>query len=100
MDTAKLIQSYDWLIEFNIHTRRSARSMAGNLTPPSRAYMRVAKSGPSAMGLNDDSSSDEETPQLPSTNSSTQPRPIPHSAVSQCIHEIVVSRFLILWKIN
>lgn len=57
--------------------------MAGNLTPPSRAYMRVAKSGPSAMGLNDDSSSDDdETPQLPSSNSSTQPRPIPRSAVS------------------
>ncbi|KAK2417750.1 putative vacuolar amino acid transporter YPQ1 [Trifolium repens] len=56
----------------------SARSLAGNVTPPSRTYMRVAKSGPSAMGLNEDSSSsdDEAAHSVPTT----QPRQIPRSA--------------------
>ncbi|XP_045814868.1 seven transmembrane protein 1-like [Trifolium pratense] len=55
----------------------SARSLAGNVTPPSRSYMRVAKSGPSAMGLNEDSSSsDDEAHSVPAT----QPRQIPRSA--------------------
>lgn len=58
---------------------RSARSLAGNVTPPSRTYMRVAKSGPSAMGLNEDSSSDDEAHSVPAT----QPRQIPRSAVSE-----------------
>lgn len=57
----------------------SARSLAGNVTPPSRTYMRVTKSGPSAMGLNDyDSSSDDEAQSVPAT----QPRLIPRSAGS------------------
>lgn len=56
----------------------SARSLAGNVTPPSRTYMRVAKSGPSAMGLNDDSSSDDEAHSV----HATQPRQIPRSAGS------------------
>ncbi|KAK2372821.1 putative vacuolar amino acid transporter YPQ1 [Trifolium repens] len=55
----------------------SARSLAGNVTPPSRTYMRVAKSGPSAMGLNEDSSSsDDEAHSVPAI----QPRQIPRSA--------------------
>ncbi|KAK2426660.1 hypothetical protein P8452_41268 [Trifolium repens] len=55
----------------------SARSLAGNVTPPSHTYMRVAKSGPSAMGLNEDSSSsDDEAHSVPAT----QPRQIPRSA--------------------
>lgn len=52
--------------------------MIGSATPPCHAYMRAAKSGPSAMNLNYDSSSDDdEAPPLPST----QPRPIPRSLV-------------------
>jgi uncharacterized protein with PQ loop repeat len=55
----------------------SARSLAGNVTPPSRTYMIVAKSGPSAMGLNEDSSSsDDEAHSVPAI----QPRQIPRSA--------------------
>ncbi|XVF59560.1 hypothetical protein PTKIN_Ptkin07bG0286000 [Pterospermum kingtungense] len=61
----------------------SARSMAGSGTPPFRAYMRVAKSGPSAMGLDSDSSSDDEAAAPVSSNKSgTQPRPIPRAAAS------------------
>ncbi|XP_058777901.1 seven transmembrane protein 1 [Vicia villosa] len=56
----------------------SARSLAGNMTPPSRTYMRVAKSGPSAMGLDENSSSDDEAHSPPAT----QPRLIPRSAGS------------------
>ncbi|XP_004512003.1 vacuolar lysine transporter YPQ1 [Cicer arietinum] len=59
----------------------SARSLAGNVTPPSsRSYMRVAKSGPSAMRLNQDdsSSSDDEAHPPPSS----QPRQIPRSTGS------------------
>ncbi|CAL5187984.1 unnamed protein product [Lathyrus oleraceus] len=56
----------------------SARSLAGNMTPPSRTYLRVAKSGPSAMGLSEDSSSDDESHSPPTT----QPRLIPRSAGS------------------
>ncbi|KAI4327546.1 hypothetical protein L6164_019994 [Bauhinia variegata] len=54
----------------------SARSLAGSGTPPFRSYLRVAKSGPSAMQLNSDSSDDEDSPPL----SPTLPRPIPRSA--------------------
>ncbi|KAM7250661.1 hypothetical protein ACFE04_022544 [Oxalis oulophora] len=62
----------------------SARSMAGSGTPPFRSYFRGAKSGPSAMGLEHDSSSDDENEtyinvQVTSVSVS-QPRPIPRSA--------------------
>ncbi|XP_028763998.1 probable vacuolar amino acid transporter YPQ1 [Neltuma alba] len=57
----------------------SARSLAGSGTPPFRTYMRVAKSGPSALELNSDSSSDDEAPPSSSINSPSQPRPIPRS---------------------
>ncbi|KAL5099376.1 hypothetical protein RYX36_003703 [Vicia faba] len=57
----------------------SARSLAGNMTPPSRTYLRVAKSGPSTMGLDDDSSSDDDEVHSPPA---TQPRLIPRSAGS------------------
>ncbi|KAK7262825.1 hypothetical protein RJT34_30406 [Clitoria ternatea] len=55
----------------------SARSLAGSGTPPWGRYMRMrsAKSGPSAMELNGDSSSEDEA----SPASSTQPNPIPRS---------------------
>ncbi|KAJ7944348.1 PQ-loop repeat family protein / transmembrane family protein [Quillaja saponaria] len=57
----------------------SARSLAGSGTPPFRTYLRVAKSGPSAMELNNDSSSEDEA--ISSSNKfTTQPRPIPRSA--------------------
>ncbi|XVF15693.1 hypothetical protein REPUB_Repub09cG0177300 [Reevesia pubescens] len=61
----------------------SARSLAGSGTPPFRTYMRVAKSGPSAVGLDSDSSSEDEAAPVSSTKrSGTQPRPIPRSAAS------------------
>ncbi|KAI9089196.1 hypothetical protein K1719_029475 [Acacia pycnantha] len=53
----------------------SARSLAGSGTPPFRSYMRAARSGPSALELNSDSSSDDEAP----INTPSQPRPIPRS---------------------
>ncbi|KAE7999868.1 hypothetical protein FH972_004257 [Carpinus fangiana] len=55
----------------------SARSMAGSGTPPFRTYLRAAKSGPSALELNCDSSSDDEAA---TTQSVSQPRPIPRAA--------------------
>ncbi|KAK8607536.1 hypothetical protein V6N13_053269 [Hibiscus sabdariffa] len=60
----------------------SARSLAGSGTPPFRTYMRVAKSGPSAMALESDSSSEDESPLLPSKKSGTRPWPIPGAAAS------------------
>ncbi|KAF7828809.1 putative vacuolar amino acid transporter YPQ2 [Senna tora] len=59
-------------------TYRSARSLAGSGTPPFRSYMRIAKSGPSAMGLDSDSSSDDEAPNSHNVSPS-KPRPIPRS---------------------
>ncbi|KAG5089529.1 hypothetical protein GYH30_001944 [Glycine max] len=58
---------------------RSARSLAANDTPPFGTYLRAAKSVPSAMEMNNDSSSDDEAPPLSSTKPVTQPRPIPRS---------------------
>ncbi|GMI68882.1 hypothetical protein like AT4G36850 [Hibiscus trionum] len=60
----------------------SARSLAASGTPPFRTYMRVAKSGPSAMELDSGSSSEDESTQVSSKKSGTQPRPIPRSAAS------------------
>lgn len=58
----------------------SARSLAGSGTPPFRTYLRAARSGPSAMAIESDSSSDDEaTVPLRSNKSTTQPRPIPKS---------------------
>ncbi|XP_020537321.1 probable vacuolar amino acid transporter YPQ1 isoform X2 [Jatropha curcas] len=56
----------------------SARSMAGSGTPPFRGYLRAARSGPSAMGLDNESSSDDEASTV-SVKSVSQPRPIPRS---------------------
>lgn len=61
---------------------RSARSLAGSGTPPFRSYMRAAKSGPSALPIESDSSSeDESAPVLlhQSKKSISQPRSIPRS---------------------
>ncbi|CAM8899967.1 unnamed protein product [Rhodiola kirilowii] len=59
----------------------SARSLAGSSTPPFRSYLRVARSGPSALALSDSSSSDEESmPQVPPKKSATRPKSIPRSA--------------------
>ncbi|GMI86423.1 hypothetical protein like AT4G36850 [Hibiscus trionum] len=60
----------------------SARSLAGSGTPPFRTYMRVAKSGPSAMALESDSSSEDESAPVSSKKSGTRPRPIPRAAAS------------------
>ncbi|KAF3968732.1 hypothetical protein CMV_007422 [Castanea mollissima] len=57
----------------------SARSLAGSGTPPFRTYLRVAKSGPSTMALNSDSSSEDEAAPTASKSSASQPRPIPRS---------------------
>ncbi|RXI07271.1 hypothetical protein DVH24_026407 [Malus domestica] len=58
----------------------SARSMAGSGTPPFRTYMRAARSGPSAMTIDSDSSSEDETAPVTSIkNSVTQSRLIPRS---------------------
>ncbi|KAL3583624.1 hypothetical protein D5086_014685 [Populus alba] len=59
----------------------SARSLAGSDTPPFRSYLRAAKSGPSAVGLGNESSSDDEAAAPVSvSNTVSQPRPIPRSA--------------------
>ncbi|KAJ9170816.1 hypothetical protein P3X46_018890 [Hevea brasiliensis] len=57
----------------------SARSMAGSGTPPFRSYLKAVRSGPSAMGLDNESSSDDEVDPV-SAESASQPRPIPRSA--------------------
>ncbi|GKU99108.1 hypothetical protein SLEP1_g12001 [Rubroshorea leprosula] len=62
----------------------SARSF-GSGTPPFWTYMRIAKSGPSAMTIDSDSSSDDETAAAPVSSrnhAASLPRPIPRSAVS------------------
>ncbi|KAL9464424.1 hypothetical protein AB3S75_002097 [Citrus x aurantiifolia] len=64
----------------------SARSLASSGTPPFRTFLRAAQSGPSALGLDNDSSSDDEAaaavPTLSSSGNpqTSQPRPIPRSA--------------------
>ncbi|KAL9341016.1 hypothetical protein Peur_067235 [Populus x canadensis] len=59
----------------------SARSLAGSNTPPFRSYLRAAKSGPSAVGLDNESSSDDEAAApVSATSTVSQPRPIPRSA--------------------
>ncbi|TXG59568.1 hypothetical protein EZV62_014141 [Acer yangbiense] len=58
----------------------SARSLASSGTPPFRTDLRAAQSGPSAMGLDNDSSSDDEAG--PPFSSVSQPRPIPRSAAA------------------
>uniref|UniRef100_A0A5B6YIQ5 Putative vacuolar amino acid transporter YPQ1 isoform X1 n=1 Tax=Davidia involucrata TaxID=16924 RepID=A0A5B6YIQ5_DAVIN len=58
----------------------SARSLASSSTPPIGSYLRSARSGPSAMGLDNDSSSEDESIHFPSNKSVGQPRPIPRSA--------------------
>ncbi|KAJ8431579.1 hypothetical protein Cgig2_025621 [Carnegiea gigantea] len=64
--------------------KRSARSLAGSDTPPFRSYLRAGpRSGPSALGHDDHSSSDdEETTPIPipgngRKTASSQPRQIP-----------------------
>ncbi|KAH7566465.1 hypothetical protein JRO89_XS08G0168400 [Xanthoceras sorbifolium] len=59
----------------------SARSLASSGTPPFRTYLRAAQSGPSAMGLDNDSSSDDDE-SAPPVSSASQPRPIPRSAAA------------------
>lgn len=53
--------------------------MAGSTTPPIRSYLWPVKSGPSAVGIDNDSSSDDETNPIPSRNVVTKPKPIPRS---------------------
>ncbi|XP_021672118.2 probable vacuolar amino acid transporter YPQ1 isoform X2 [Hevea brasiliensis] len=57
----------------------SARSMASSGTPPFRGYLGNARSGPSAMVLDNESSSDDDAAPV-SAKSVSQPRPIPRSA--------------------
>ncbi|KAA8531793.1 hypothetical protein F0562_006490 [Nyssa sinensis] len=58
----------------------SARSLAGSNTPPVRSYLRTAASGPSAMVMDNDSSSDDEPIQVSSNKSVSQSKPIARSA--------------------
>lgn len=62
----------------------SARSLAGSKTPPMRSYLKPIKSGPSALGLNHDSSDDDGDDVAPSVEAKTRrvskPKPIPRSA--------------------
>ncbi|KAK6154898.1 hypothetical protein DH2020_009146 [Rehmannia glutinosa] len=58
----------------------SARSLAGSTTPPIRSYLWPIKSGPSAVGVENDSSSDDEANPISARNTVSKPRPIPRSA--------------------
>ena len=60
---------------------RSARSMAASTTPPirMRSYLWPIKSGPSAVGIANNSSPDNEARPIPSRNGATKPKPIPRS---------------------
>ncbi|XP_059592376.1 probable vacuolar amino acid transporter YPQ1 isoform X3 [Vitis vinifera] len=58
----------------------SARSLAGSTTPPFRSYLRTARSGPSTVGLDNDSSSDDDTTHVASHKTVSKPKPIPRSA--------------------
>ncbi|GKF18065.1 hypothetical protein Tco_0062983, partial [Tanacetum coccineum] len=55
----------------------SARSLAGSSTPPNRAYLWIARSGPASAIVvnNDDFSEDESSIEIPKTS----PRPMPRS---------------------
>jgi len=58
--------------------------LAGSNTPPFRSYLRAAKSGPSAVGLDNESSSDDEAAApVSATSTVSQPRPIPRSVSIQ-----------------
>ncbi|KAM7516615.1 hypothetical protein LguiA_006198 [Lonicera macranthoides] len=56
----------------------SARSLAGSATPPVRSNMWTTRSGPSTVGLDNDSSSEDD--EAIDQHSHTQPKPIPRSA--------------------
>ncbi|XP_075493325.1 vacuolar lysine transporter YPQ1-like isoform X2 [Primulina tabacum] len=58
----------------------SARSMASSTTPPVRSHLRPVRSGPSAVGLEHDSSSDDENAQITPQKYSSKPKGIPRSA--------------------
>ncbi|KZV14273.1 hypothetical protein F511_43949 [Dorcoceras hygrometricum] len=58
----------------------SARSMAGSTTPPVRSHLGPVRSGPSAVGLGHDSSSDDEDTQITTQKYSSKPKGIPRSA--------------------
>ncbi|GAB4848891.1 hypothetical protein Ancab_003703 [Ancistrocladus abbreviatus] len=55
----------------------SARSLAGSDTPPFWSYLRVVRSGPSATGLDEQSSSEDETIPASTNRPASRPRPIP-----------------------
>ncbi|KAL3813547.1 hypothetical protein ACJIZ3_014815 [Penstemon smallii] len=54
--------------------------MAGSTTPPMRSYLWPIKSGPSAVGIENDSSSEDEANLIPPKNSVTKYKHIPRSA--------------------
>ncbi|KAL3616435.1 hypothetical protein CASFOL_039825 [Castilleja foliolosa] len=60
----------------------SARSLAGSMTPPMRSHLWPIKSVPSRVGIQNDSSSDDEADSnsLPVRRTGTKPKPIPRSA--------------------
>ncbi|CAI9110019.1 OLC1v1009978C1 [Oldenlandia corymbosa var. corymbosa] len=57
----------------------SARSLAGSATPPIRSSAWPVRSGPSAIGIPDGCSSDDETFSTAPPTSSSLPKPVPRS---------------------
>ncbi|XP_022851747.1 uncharacterized protein LOC111373448 [Olea europaea var. sylvestris] len=78
----------------DVYYYTSARSLAGSTTPPIRSFLWPVRSGPSAMGLDNDSSSDDETGEI-SKKHVSQPKPIARSVSSLlCISQKGFSSFL------
>ncbi|KAI8542348.1 hypothetical protein RHMOL_Rhmol08G0131800 [Rhododendron molle] len=69
----------------------SARSLARSSTPPAWSYLSQARSGPSTMVLDGDSSSEDEPIQVSSKKSQSKPRPIPRSAGSAAFLATTIS---------
>lgn len=81
LELMKMLHELSWIYLCGFLSR-SARSMAGSATPPYRSHLWTAKSGPSALGIDADSSSDDESALVLCKRSVSKPVPIPRS-VSQ-----------------
>lgn len=69
----------------------SARSLARSSTPPTWSYLRAARSGPSAMVLDGESSSEDEPIEVSSKKSRSKPQLIPRSAGSAAFLATTIS---------
>ncbi|GAB2231646.1 hypothetical protein Droror1_Dr00010657 [Drosera rotundifolia] len=63
----------------------SARSLAGSDTPPFRSYLRVARSGPSVMGFEDQSSSEDEAAAAYTNKPASRTKRIPRAAAQGAV---------------